>query len=81
MPAATPTRPISTQLVLPVATYSITMNMPKISTPVPRSCWATMMPSEISHTTITGPSSRIRGQVMPRNLLPTDARLSRVRTR
>lgn len=55
--------------------------MPKISVPVPRSRWNTMIPSEMSQTTSTGPSSRMRGQVMPITRLPTEVRLSRVRTR
>ncbi len=69
------------QLVLPVATYSIATNMPKMSRPVPRSRWSTMMPSETSQMISTGPSSRARGQVMKRKRVPVEVRLSRVRTR
>ena len=72
---------MTTQLVLPVATYSIATNMPKISRPVPRSRCSTMMPSEISQITSSGPSSRARGHVSPRKRVPTEVRLSRVRTR
>ena len=64
-PAADISRPKTIQLVRSVATYSMTTNMPKNSSDVPRSVSNTRMRIEMNQTTRIGPRSRPRGRYSP----------------
>lgn len=74
-------RPQTIQPVRSVATYSITTNTPKKIREVPRSRSKTSTSIETIHTVTIGPSWRIGGSRMPRNLRPVSASESRWMTR
>ena len=76
-PTANAMKPITIQLVRPVATYSMDTNMAKNMSDVPKSCCMTSTPIDTIHTTMIGPRSLMRGNCSPNTFLPPTASWSR----
>ena len=76
-PTANAMKPMTIQLLRPVAAYSIATNIAKNISDVPRSRCMMSTPIEISHTMMIGPRSLMRGSWSPSIFLPPTASWSR----